>query len=77
VSFNRTLWHATGAAIAREARAAANGGTAWSTFWAPVINLATHPRWGRNIESAGVLFVCVCVCVRVGVCQLGGAFVQL
>jgi beta-glucosidase-like glycosyl hydrolase len=25
----------------------------YSTFWAPVINLAREPRWGRNLESAG------------------------
>ena len=25
-------------------------GMAGSTFWAPVINLAREPRWGRNIE---------------------------
>ena len=52
-SFNRTLWHATGAAISREARAFMNAGHAYSTYWAPVINLAREPRWGRNLESAG------------------------
>ena len=41
-SFNRTLWHATGAAISREARAFMNAGHAYSTYWAPVINLASH-----------------------------------
>ena len=30
-----------------------NQGLAWSTFWAPVINLAREPRWGRNIETPG------------------------
>ena len=50
MSFNRTLWHATGAQIGREARALMNAGKAWSTFWAPVVNLAREPRWGRNIE---------------------------
>lgn len=53
MSFNRTLWHAVGQQIGREARAAANMGKAYSTFWAPVINLAREPRWGRNIETPG------------------------
>ena len=53
MSFNRSLWRATGAAIAREARAFMNAGHGYSTFWAPVINLAREPRWGRNLESAG------------------------
>jgi xylan 1,4-beta-xylosidase len=52
-SFNRSLWHATGAAIAREARAFMNAGHAYSTYWAPVVNLAREPRWGRNLECAG------------------------
>ena len=30
-----------------------NEGNAFSTFWAPVINLAREPRWGRNIECPG------------------------
>ena len=30
-----------------------NGGNAFSTYWAPVINLAREPRWGRNIETPG------------------------
>lgn len=25
----------------------------YSTFWAPVINLAREPRWGRNLETPG------------------------
>jgi len=50
MSFNRTLWKATGAQIGREARALMNAGKAYSTFWAPVVNLAREPRWGRNIE---------------------------
>jgi len=53
MAFNRSLWRATGAAIGVEARAAANLGKAYSTFWAPVINLAREPRWGRNIETPG------------------------
>ena len=52
-AFNRTLWHATGRQIGREARAAMNLGRAYSTFWAPVVNLASEPRWGRNLETAG------------------------
>lgn len=51
MSFNRSLWKATGARIGREARAAMNAGNAYSTFWAPVINLAREPRW------------CVCLCM--------------
>lgn len=50
MSFNRTLWFATGAQIGREARALMNVGASYSTFWAPVVNLAREPRWGRNIE---------------------------
>ena len=30
-----------------------NQGFGYSTFWAPVINLAREPRWGRNLETAG------------------------
>ena len=52
-SFNRSLWRATGTAIATEARAFMNAGHAYSSYWAPVINLAREPRWGRNLESAG------------------------
>ena len=53
MSFNRTLWTVTGRQIGREARAFMNAGNAWSTYWAPVINLAREPRWGRNIETPG------------------------
>jgi len=53
MSFNRTLWWNTASHIAHEARALMNIGNAWSTFWAPVINLAREPRWGRNIETPG------------------------
>eukprot|EP01013_Petalomonas_cantuscygni_P003871 TRINITY_DN14118_c0_g1_i1.p1 TRINITY_DN14118_c0_g1~~TRINITY_DN14118_c0_g1_i1.p1 ORF type:complete len:810 (-),score=165.70 TRINITY_DN14118_c0_g1_i1:209-2638(-) len=53
MSFNRTLWRHTGRRIATEARAAMNHGIAWSTYWAPVVNLARDPRWGRNIECPG------------------------
>eukprot|EP00750_Incisomonas_marina_P023484 INCI5035.7.p1 GENE.INCI5035.7~~INCI5035.7.p1 ORF type:complete len:707 (+),score=122.42 INCI5035.7:169-2289(+) len=53
MSFNRTLWQLTGRQIGHEARALMNAGLAGSTFWAPVINLAREPRWGRNIEVPG------------------------
>ena len=53
MSFNRTLWQLTGRQIGHEARALMNAGEAGSTFWAPVINLAREPRWGRNIEVPG------------------------
>ena len=43
----------TGDQIGREARAMMNAGNGYSTFWAPVINLAREPRWGRNIETPG------------------------
>jgi hypothetical protein len=38
-SFNRSMWKATGRAIGTEARAFMNAGNAYSTYWAPVINL--------------------------------------
>jgi hypothetical protein len=50
MSFNRSLWRATGAQIGREARALMNDGELDSTFWAPVINLAREPRWGRCVS---------------------------
>jgi len=53
MSFNRTMWQLTGRQIGREARALMNGGEGFSTFWAPVINLAREPRWGRNLETPG------------------------
>ena len=39
MSFNRSLWRATGALIGTEARALMNIGKAGSDFWAPVVNL--------------------------------------
>ena len=42
-SFNRSLWHATGNAIAREGRAYANVNMSGLTFWTPV-SLARQPR---------------------------------
>jgi beta-glucosidase-like glycosyl hydrolase len=52
-SFNRSLWTAIGRQIGREARAFMNQGAAYGTYWAPVINVARDPRWGRNLEAAG------------------------
>jgi len=52
-SFNRSLWYETGLQIGIEARAFMNQGNAYSTFWAPVINIIRDPRWGRNVESPG------------------------
>lgn len=52
-SFNRSLWHKTGAQISREARAFMNAGNAYSNYWTPVVNLVTDPRWGRNLETPG------------------------
>ena len=34
MSFNRSLWRATGNQIGREARAMMNAGNGYSTFWA-------------------------------------------
>ncbi len=52
-SFNRTLWFKTGNQIAREARAFMNVNHAYSTYWAPVVNIVRDPRWGRIIEAGG------------------------
>ena len=52
-SFNRSLWHATGGQIGRESMALNNAGQGWSTYWAPVVNLARSPKWGRNLECPG------------------------
>jgi hypothetical protein len=46
-SYNRSLWHATAAAISDEVRAFANAGHSGLTLWAPNINIARDPRWGR------------------------------
>jgi|EP01043_Picozoa_sp_COSAG02_P002502 beta-D-xylosidase 4 len=53
-AFNRSLWAATGRAIGTEARAFMNAGNAYSTFWAPVVNLVRDPRWGRNLCASAV-----------------------
>ena len=53
-AFNRSLWMATGRAIGTEARAFMNAGNAYSTFWAPVVNLVRDPRWGRNVCASSI-----------------------
>ena len=30
-----------------------NQGLGFSTYWAPVVNLARSPKWGRNLETPG------------------------
>ncbi|OQR97266.1 beta-D-xylosidase [Achlya hypogyna] len=52
-SFNRTLWHAIGSAIATEARAFHSVGHGGLTYWAPNINIYRDPRWGRGQETPG------------------------
>jgi beta-glucosidase-like glycosyl hydrolase len=50
-SFNATLWHMIGDTISTEARAAYNvGGLNGLTFFAPQLNMAANPLWGRNME---------------------------
>eukprot|EP01060_Flectonema_neradi_P002802 TRINITY_DN1176_c3_g1_i1.p1 TRINITY_DN1176_c3_g1~~TRINITY_DN1176_c3_g1_i1.p1 ORF type:complete len:793 (+),score=176.42 TRINITY_DN1176_c3_g1_i1:1458-3836(+) len=51
-SFNRSLWSNIGETISTEARALSNQGLAGIAFWAPDINLARDPRWGRSQEVA-------------------------
>jgi beta-D-xylosidase 4 len=54
-TFNRSMWHAVGDAIGREARALHNQHPArcGATFFAPNINLYRDPRWGRGMEVPG------------------------
>ena len=59
MSFNRSMWLLTGRQIGREARAMMNAGNGYSTFWAPVINLA------REV----CVRVCVCVLCVVWYCR--------
>jgi beta-D-xylosidase 4 len=49
-AFNRSLWHAIGAQLGREARAFINVGNAFKSFW-PTCNVQRAPQWGRNLES--------------------------
>eukprot|EP01050_Picozoa_sp_SAG11_P017460 SAG11_NODE_2522_length_3261_cov_1.501265_3_plen_95_part_00 len=53
-SFNRTMWTLTGRAIGTEARAFMNAGNAYSTYWAPVINLVRDPVSCLEVEWAGL-----------------------
>ena len=52
-TFNRSLWTIVADTIGTEARAMANQGKAGHVFWAPDINLARDPRWGRGQEVPG------------------------
>lgn len=55
-SFNATLWRMIGDTISTEARAAYNvGGLNGLTFFAPQLNMAANPLWGRNMECVTVL----------------------
>jgi hypothetical protein len=54
-SFNRSLYHAIGAAIGLEGRAMNNVGNAGLTFWAPNINIFRDPRWGRGQGEGGAV----------------------
>lgn len=50
-AFNRSLWHATGNQIGREARAQQNSGRNGNTFWAPVVNLVRELCRSRGNAS--------------------------
>jgi hypothetical protein len=53
-SFNASLWHLIGDAISTEGRAFYNkGGLNGLTFFAPQLNMAANPLWGRNMECPG------------------------
>ena len=52
-SFNRSLWLATAQAVSDEVRAFNNAGHSGLTLWAPNINIARDPRWGRIQETPG------------------------
>ena len=52
-AFDSTLWEAVGTAIGYESRAFANAGRGNNWLFAPNINLARDPRWGRNQEVPG------------------------
>jgi beta-glucosidase len=54
-TWNKDLIHRVGTAISDESRARVNHGyeRAGLTFWAPVVEMARDPRWGRNHESYG------------------------
>jgi pre-mRNA-splicing factor SYF2/beta-D-xylosidase 4 len=63
MSFNRSLWRATGNQIGREARAMMNVGQVYSTFWAPVINLAREVQCPRCPRCLPACQLCRCVAV--------------
>jgi xylan 1,4-beta-xylosidase len=53
-SWNETLWYETANAISTEARAYFNERVNLGlTFYAPNLNLASHPLWGRSMETPG------------------------
>lgn len=54
-SFNQSLFSAMGDAMSDEARAFFNilDGNTNLVFWAPSVNLARNPLWGRNAETPG------------------------
>ena len=52
-TFNRTLWSLVADTIGTEARAISNIHNTGHAFWAPDINLARDPRWGRGQEVPG------------------------
>ena len=52
-AFNRSLWEATGNQIGREARAFMNLGTAYSTYWAPVVRGVGGARARRALACDG------------------------
>jgi len=53
-AWNASLWRATADAISTEARAFYSMGVLNGlTFFAPQINMAANPLWGRNMECPG------------------------
>jgi beta-glucosidase len=54
-TWNKELIYKVGTAISDESRARVNHGypRAGLTFWAPVVEMARDPRWGRTHESYG------------------------
>lgn len=59
-SFNRTLWHETGNAIAREGRAFFNRGLAGSTFWTPVRAHAAQELGAKQDTRAALFRAVIC-----------------
>ena len=54
-TWNKELIYKVGTAISDESRSRLNHGypRAGLTFWAPVVEMARDPRWGRTHESYG------------------------